>query len=330
MRIIRHGRALIWSVWAAGLLMVGCTPVEETPPLLPSNRYAAIPQDAVKGTPETDLFPPVSLSSAYATPVPLAGRVNSAGAEDAPVISEDGHMFFFFFTPDVAVPPERQLLDGVSGIWWSHLIAGEWSDPLRIRMGEDIALDGPMCVTADTLWFASFRVGNFRNDGDIYTAWRDGERWFNWQNAGAQLNRDFNIGELCTTRDNVRMIFHRAGSNGYGEYDLWQTERTEFGWSEPENLGIHVNSAGDESHPCLGPDNGALWFTGNSRHGYTGPAIFRCLRSDSGWSAPEEMFANFAGDPAVDKDGNVYFTHHFFSASMEMIEADIYVARPEP
>lgn len=330
MQTMRPDCRFLLSVCVPVILAAGCAQDEETPPSLPPSRYAAIPPDAVKGSPETDVFPPVSLSSAYATPVPLAGRVNSAGAEDAPVISEDGYMFFFFFTPDVAVPPEGQLLDGVTGIWWTLRNAGEWGEPARIRLGEDLALDGPMCLTADTLWFASFRAQNFRDDGDIYTAWRDGERWYNWLNVGAQLNRDYNIGELCTTRDNTKIIFHRAGADGYGGYDLWQTERTEFGWSEPENLGPLVNSAADESHPCLDPGSGALWFTGGSRHGYTGPAIFRCAHSDSGWSAPAEMFANFAGDPAVDKDGNVYFTHHFFSAGMDMLEADIYVARPVP
>ena len=58
-----------------------------------------------------------------------------------------------------------------------------------------------------------------------------------------------------------------------------------------------------------------------------GPALFRSKRSQDGASsAPEEVISNFAGDPAMDADGNIYFTHHFYSEDLKMIEADIYVA----
>jgi hypothetical protein len=43
-------------------------------------------------------------------------------------------------------------------------------------------------------------------------------------------------------------------------------------------------------------------------------------------SEPEEIISNFAGDPGLDDEGNIYFTHHFFNEAMERIEADIYVA----
>ena len=49
--------------------------------------------------------------------------------------------------------------------------------------------------------------------------------------------------------------------------------------------------------------------------------------SRSYWSAPQEILSNFGGDPVLDDAGNIYFTHHFFSDSLTMIEADIYVAR---
>jgi hypothetical protein len=40
---------------------------------------------------------------------------------------------------------------------------------------------------------------------------------------------------------------------------------------------------------------------------------------------PEEVVTGFVGDPGVDADGNLYFTHLFFTPEFEKIETDIYV-----
>jgi hypothetical protein len=47
---------------------------------------------------------------------------------------------------------------------------------------------------------------------------------------------------------------------------------------------------------------------------------------DGSWGEPEEMISNFAGEPTLDDEGNLYFVHHFFSQDGKMLEADIYVA----
>lgn len=39
----------------------------------------------------------------------------------------------------------------------------------------------------------------------------------------------------------------------------------------------------------------------------------------------ELIVSQFAGEPTLDKDGNIYFVYHYYRDS-EMIEADIYVA----
>jgi hypothetical protein len=313
------------------VFLIGCKeesdPVEPTPtPTPPPTRAEAIPDSAVKQTPAMDVFPPVVHSLEFDSLFPLEGPVNTAGAEDAPVMAPDGKTFFFF-TPDVSVPSNQQLLDSVTGIWWTRKVNNVWTEPERILLNNDLALDGPFCIQGDTLWFGSIRVGNYLDDGDIYTAEYRNGRWENWQNAGAQLNSTYNIGELYTSRDGQTMYFHRPDSAGSPRNDLWKTERSGNNWSEPVSLGPTVNTTLDESRPCLSSDGNELWFTGDSRLGYTGPALYRTTMTDSGWSAPEEIFSNFAGDPGLDDEGNVYFTHHFFDSSLAMIEADIYVAR---
>lgn len=87
-------------------------------------------------------------------------------------------------------------------------------------MNDDIALDGPFCIQGYTLWFGSFRVGNYGVDGDVYTAVLENGKWKNWQNAGQVLNEQYNIGELYTSTDGNIMYFHRIGYGDFGESDL--------------------------------------------------------------------------------------------------------------
>ncbi len=84
------------------------------------DRETKIPPNAVKMSPETDEHPPLVYTSDYEVPVPMPGAVNTAGAEDSPFITSDGNTLYFFFTPDVSVPVEKRILDGVTGIYMSH------------------------------------------------------------------------------------------------------------------------------------------------------------------------------------------------------------------
>ncbi len=318
----------LFYITACLLFACACTEVVESDSGPPPTRAEAIPQDAVKMTPGDDLWPPVVHSDDWEPPVPMEGPVNTAGAEDAPVITPDGETFIFFFTPDVEVPPEEQLLDGVTGIWWCTMSDSGWTEPERALLCDEgeLALDGPFCIEGDMLWFVSARAGNYR-ELDIYTAELDGGVWGGWSNAGHMLNVEYWVGELYTTADGSTMYYDSDRSGGTGGKDIWETVRVEGGWQQPVNLGPVINTDLDEGWLYVSADGGELWYTSWSRSGYAGPALFRSIKSPEGtWGEPEEIVSNFAGDPALDAEGNIYFTHHFYSADSEMIEADIYVA----
>jgi hypothetical protein len=288
------------------------------------SRNDVIPEDAVKMTPATDLFKPVMHSSGWESPVVMPGPINTAGAEDSPFITPDGNRFFFFFTPDVRVPVQQQLTDKVTGIWWSEKAGGSWTEPKRIILSNDVALDGAEFVQGNTMWFASVRAGNY-GEIDIYTADYANGNWGNVKNAGMQLNVDYDIGEFHITADGGTMYFHGAKSATNPDYDIWKTTKTSGGWSLPVQVpGLSTGTM--EGWPFVTSDGNELWFTGWSTLGYQGPAIFRCIKNGTGWDAPVEIISNFAGECTMDSDGNLYFVHHYYRSNMTMIEADIYVA----
>jgi len=93
------------------------------------DREALIPRSAVKMSPDTDPNPPRLYSGDYEPPVPAPGQVNTAGAEDGVFVTPTGDTMYFFFTPDVNVPVEKQILDGVTGLYGSQKQNSEHTRP---------------------------------------------------------------------------------------------------------------------------------------------------------------------------------------------------------
>jgi hypothetical protein len=319
--------AAVAVVFILIIAVIVITQPEEQATVTNEDRLASIPADAVKLTPDDDIFKPVALSDLWEQPIPMPGPINTAGAEDSAFITPDGKWFFFFFTPDVDVPPEKQLLDGVTGIWWMKKNGTSWTSPEKITLNDDLSLDGAEFVLGDTMWFASVRTGNY-GEIDIYTAKYRDDGWVDVTNAGEQLNVEYDIGEFHISSDGQTMYFHGGKTDTAEDLNIWVCHRTGDGWSVPEKVPVISTDDGLEGWPYLSTDGNELWFTSfSSIEGYQGPSIYRSVKLPNGtWGEPEEIVANFAGEPTLDDDGNIYFTHHYFTDDSQMLEADIYVA----
>ena len=284
-------------------------------------REEAIPSDAIKFTPQTDPLPPVLHSDEWLPPVPVPGPINTAGAEDSPFITPDGNTLFFFFTPDPGIPPQQQLLDGVTGLYLSQSGDMGWEEPRRLVLADtgEVTLDGCEFLQGEVLWFCSARSGNFRGV-DLWIAdFRDGLAQ-NWRNAGERLNREIQAGEMHLSADGDTLYFHAPSADG-DDLDLYLTRRLDGNWSDAEPL-TALNTDADEGWPFVSEDGLEFWFTRT----YQGsPAVFRSRWSETGWSAPELIVSPFAGEPTLDRLGNLYFVHHYL-VDGEIREADIYLA----
>jgi hypothetical protein len=314
------GAICILAVLTTLFIGLNSNPSQETPEL--PTRDSTIPAGAVKMTPETDFYPPLLHSDEWLQPVPLAKTINTAGGEDSAFVMPDGNTLYFFFTPDVSIPAEQQVLDSVTGIYVSRWQNGAWSEADRLILQDagKLALDGAQFVQGDTMWFASAREGY--TGVNYFTAeFKDG-KWMNWQYVGDKLMKEYRMGEMHITADGGTLYFHSDRSDGKGGLDIWASQKVDGEWQTPENVAV-VNTEGNEGWPFLTQDGNELWFTRT----YQGsPAIYRSLKVDGKWQEPELILSQFAGESSMDNNGNIYFTHHFYNNESQMIEADIYVA----
>jgi hypothetical protein len=286
-----------------------------------TSRLAAIPAEAIKQGPETDAYPPILHSSEWSDPIPLPAPVTTAGAEDSPFIAPDGRLYFWF-TPSMERPAEEQLTDGVTGIYVAQAEGSGWGEPERVMLQDAgrLALDGCAFVEPEWLWFCTAREGlegiHWFVAGELDGGWGE------WQPADARLPQDGPLGELHFSRDGRTLVFHSDRPQGAGGRDLWMAARQADGsWSPSVNL-APLNTDVDEGWPYLSPDGEQLWFT---RIYQGSPGIFRSRRQGDDWTAPELIVERFAGEPAFDAAGNLYFVHHYLRDGV-LIEADLYVA----
>ncbi len=290
----------------------GC---ESAPVELPT-RESKIPTDAVKITPATDTSPVKSLSAEYENPIPLPAPVNTAGGEDSPFILPDGQTLYFFFTPDVRIPVEKQITDNVTGIYVAKKIGDEWQNPERVLLSKpgSAGSDGCEFISGNTIWFCSVREGY---DGiNWFTAEFKNDKWQNWKLA--DFPAEYKVGELHFTSNGDEVYFHSDRAGGKGGLDIWVSKKVNGAWQEPENVSA-VNTVDDEGWPALSPDENELWT-------YRNYSLWRSKKVDGGWTKPVQMFSPLAGEATLDTAGNVYFIHHYYKND-QMIEGDIYFAK---
>lgn len=329
----------IFAILLVGLFLLGCTGGNPQPPPLgqlqppdqkpgqpPAAAYpnvtreSGIPADAVKMTPEMDIYPPQLHSDEWEAPVPLPAPINTRGAEDSGFMMPDGNAFYVFFTPDVRVPVERQVLDNLTGIYVSRKVGGQWTEPERVWLIEPgkLALDGCEFVQGNEMWFCSAREGYA--GVNLFTARFENGKLSEWERVSDRLVA-YEVGEMHLSADGNELYFHSPRAGGKGQLDVWMTEKVNGEWQAPVNIEI-VNTPENEGWPALSPDENELWFT---RFYLGSPALFRSKKINGTWSEPELIISQFAGESSLDNEGNLYFTHHYYENGT-MIEADIYVA----
>jgi len=301
------------------LVLSACGLVSPSPvPTPPPDRESLIPLEQVKIIPETDLYPPRSLSPEYADPQPLPHPVNTRGAEDSAFILPDGQTLYLWFTPIPNADLADQLSDGVTGIYVFHRAGEGWTKADRVLLQDPgkLALDGCAFVIHDLMWFCTAREGY--TGLHWFQAQYNGSRWGDWTEA--DFPPKYEVGELHITLDGRELYFHSDRPGGKGGYDIWASSKVDGGWGEPVNL-TAVNSEHSDGWPFISPDGTELWFT----RSIGAPELWRSNRENGVWGSPQQMFTHFSAEASMDTQGNIYFTHHFFKDNV-MLEADIYIA----
>ena len=188
----------------------------------------------------------------WGPPQNLGPVINAAGRDQAPFLSRDGHLMYFFSDRpggvgglDLYVSRRRDKRDDFG-----------WEAPVNLGSGVNSAFNEGVAVFLDdestgtgTLYFGSNRPGG-SGLSDIYRSTLQSDGAFGPAELVAELSSPARDRLLSIRRDGLEMIIasDRPGSMGSGTFDLWVATRatTADAWSAPVRLDPPVNTTFDD------------------------------------------------------------------------------------
>ncbi len=180
----------------------------------------------------------------WTEPQPLDEPFGTSGNDDgAAFVSSDGRTMVF-----TRCPLNNQ--DGCPvHAYEIKREGGRWSEPVRILPGADSTMmvaHPTLSPDGQVLYFVSDREDGSHGGLDIWKSLRnvDGS-WGPAQNLGPMVNTAGDEMFPCM-RDNGTLYFSSDGHEGFGGLDIYKAVEGDDGRYHVSNLGLPINSAGDD------------------------------------------------------------------------------------
>ena len=156
--------------------------------------------------------------------------------------------------------------------------------------------DGKMAFFTRINYIVNKKNKNFVNRAKIYMAAASGKKWA--KAIPFQYNSDdYSCAHPSISGDGNTMYFASDMPGGQGGQDIWVTKRNGDTWGKPVNLGIDINTSGDELFPFIRKD-GILFFSSNGLPGFGDLDIFSAKTIEGRWllNRNEGLFLNSTAD----------------------------------
>lgn len=231
-------------------------------------------------------------------PKNLGDAINSVESEYFPSMPIDGKLLVY----------TRRLNNFNEDFFASEKESTGWINAVPLPGGINTPQnEGAQNISQDGDWLVF--TGCNRPDGqgscDIYISYKTPEGWSPAFNLGNKVNTEDWESQPCLSPDKRDLYFASRRVGGLGGSDLYVAHLLPSGrWSEPENLGPGINTAGDESTPFIHADNQTLFFASNGLPGYGSEDLFVARKaSDGKWGQPENL-----GYPinTIDHEGSLF------------------------
>jgi len=200
------------------------------------------------------------LDEAWLAPENIGLNINSNTHDASIALSGDGQTLFVYRYSD----------EGSGDIFQSQLVGEEWSSPTRLNDNVNTPnWEGSASLSPDgqTLYFTSERPGG-QGGRDIYLSrMRSDGVWGKAENLGPAINTIYNDDAPFIHPDGKTLYFSSQGHFNMGNYDIFIAEWEGEAWSEPQNMGYPLNTAGDDMFYVVGANGERGYFSSGRPRG---------------------------------------------------------------
>ncbi len=211
-------------------------------------------------------------------PENLGNNINTSLSEYWTSITADGKTITFTVS--------NRKTHSQEDLYHSTKINGKWQKANKIDAPINTAgSEGAQSISADgrTMVFTACLRRDSYGSCDLYISYKRGNRWTTPVNMQAPINTKYKESQPSLSADGRTIYFASNRPGGLGKFDIWTSKRNKFGkWSEPVNLGKHINTAENELAPFIHYDNSTLYFSSEGKQGLGGSDLFISRKSEQG------------------------------------------------
>ena len=199
----------------------------------------------------------------------LHGDVNS-NAHEAPVwVSGDGTRLLLYYNKSKKPNVLKQ-----GDIYESDYVDGKWTDPTPVKMINSNWRETHASISNDghTIYFTTNNPEWAKHGGmDIVRTTYDSVsgNWSTPVDVGSQINTEWDEESPFIKPDGKHFYFSSQGHTSVGGFDFFRCEIANDGsFSEPQNLGVPLNTPFDDAFIYFSDDGKRVYFNSNRNGGF--------------------------------------------------------------
>lgn len=224
----------------------------------PDNRYLWFTSLAPTRFEKENIWQAERLATGWGRPYPVEA-LNTDKNEAIGSFSTDGKTAYLFGNF------QKNQLDGDI---FSSVFDGKWQTPVPIAEVNSPQVEAhPMVWQDSVMFFSSSREGGY-GEFDIYVSIKDNGVWGEPINLGPQINTPGSEQTPFLDYDGRTLFFASNHHPGFGGFDIFKAVRIGKGWqnwSDPDNLGMPVNSIRNDRHFFRVKDSNEAIFSSDRR-----------------------------------------------------------------
>lgn len=225
--------------------------------------------DSVAGHWCSDMFFSNQSTSGWDYATPLASLLNTPRHEVALSFGSKGQVLYFFrgftfYSGDVFADTAGRKDEYA-------ITPPAFISPLKAEEGDG----APFFFNDTTLLFASRRPGG-QGGLDLYITTYSDSAWTTPRNLGPAINSAWDETTPFLARDGRTLYFSSNRTESIGGLDVFKTvfEDDKLGWQAPMNLGLPVNSPGDDAFFSLAADGRNAFLSSDRLDSYGGRDLY--------------------------------------------------------
>jgi outer membrane protein OmpA-like peptidoglycan-associated protein len=218
-----------------------------------------------------DMFVTELEGGVWTLPNALSSLLNSARHEQLLDFSENGQILYFFrgfslfsgeiLTDTAAARDEQRVQQTPAKL------------PFRPEMG-----DGAPSFFRDSFVIFSSRAAGGQGGADLYWSVfsKEKNRWSMARNLGSTVNTGYDETSPFLSKDGRTLYFSSNSTASMGGFDIFSSkfEDAKNVWMPPKNLGLPINSPGDDQHFRLSGNGTEAYFSSNRFGGFGGRDLY--------------------------------------------------------